>query len=84
MNRNRPPRCAERWQSARVKRTRASLLFWSGVFFGGALDHAFLALKRADHTPYGFKLGVAGNRAFAVCDAALAAGLYAAYRSLKR
>jgi hypothetical protein len=71
-------------QSGRVKQPPGGLLFWSGVFFGGALDHAFLALKRADRTPYGFRLGRAGNCAFAFCDAAVAAVLYAAHRQAKR
>lgn len=63
---------------------RSGLLFWAGVFFGGAVDHAVLALKRVDRTPYGFKAGVAGNWALAALDAAVAAALYRAHRQAAR
>jgi hypothetical protein len=63
---------------------RSGPLFLAGVFFGGAVDHAILALRRADHTPYGFKAGVVGNWAFAALDAAAAAALYAAHRRAAR
>ena len=62
-------------------RSRSSAaLFCSGVFFGGAVDHAILALKRAEQTPYGVKSGPAGNWAFAALDALLAGACYALYR----
>ena len=51
-------------------------LFASGVFFGGAIDHAILAAMRKDRTPYGIKSSVAGNWLFAAADLALAAALY--------
>lgn len=51
-------------------------LFASGLFFGGAIDHAILAAMRRDVTPYGVKAGVAGNALFAVADLILAAVLY--------
>ena len=51
-------------------------LFASGVFFGGAIDHAILAAMRKDRTPYGIKSSVAGNCLFAAADLALAAALY--------
>jgi hypothetical protein len=63
---------------------RSGLLFWAGVFFGGAVDHAILALKRADRTPYGLKASVAGNWALAALDAAAAAAFYAAHRAVRR
>jgi hypothetical protein len=63
-----------------INRIASSLLFCAGVFFGGAVDHAILALKRGERTRYGFKAGVAGNWAFAALDAAVAAALYTAYR----
>ncbi len=59
-------------------------LFGSGLFFGGAIDHAILALKRSDRTPYGVTAGVAGNWLFAVLDSALAGALYALHRRLDR
>jgi len=48
-------------------------LFASGIFFGGALDHAILAAMRRDVTSYGVKAGVSGNWLFAAADLALAA-----------
>jgi hypothetical protein len=51
-------------------------LFASGVFFGGAIDHAILAAMRRDRTPYGIRSSVAGNWLFAAADLALAAVLY--------
>jgi hypothetical protein len=60
--------------------TSQKALFCSGVFFGGAVDHAILALKRVDRTPYGLKRGVVGNWAFAATDALLAAGFYELHR----
>jgi hypothetical protein len=49
-------------------------LFASGIFFGGAVDHAILAAMRRDVTPYGVKAGIAGNWLFAAADL-LAAGI---------
>jgi hypothetical protein len=57
-------------------------VFLSGVFFGGALDHAILAARRSPRTPYGVEVGVAGNWALAGLDLALAAGAYAMHRHL--
>jgi hypothetical protein len=54
--------------------------FLAGVFFGGALDHAILALRRAEHTPYGLRADVQSNWAFAALDLALALAAYAAAR----
>ena len=51
-------------------------LFASGVFFGGAIDHAILAAMRRDVTPYGVKVGVSGNWLLAVADLTLAGLLY--------
>jgi hypothetical protein len=36
-------------------------LFLSGLFFGGAVDHAILGLSGSGVTPYGMRAGVAGN-----------------------
>ena len=63
-----------------MRGTSKVALFCSGVFFGGAVDHSILALKRADQTPYGLKSGVAGNWMFAALDALAAAGFYLLYR----
>ena len=57
-------------------------LFFSGMFAGGAIDHAILALKRSQHTPYGIKASVSGNWIFAGFDAAVALGAFALYRRL--
>ena len=51
-------------------------LFASGLFFGGAIDHAILAAQRRDGTPYGVTVGVAGNWWMAAGDLAAAAVLY--------
>ena len=59
-------------------------LFCSGIFFGGAVDHAFLALKRVERTPYGFRSGVAGNWALAALDALLAAAFYVLHDRAQR
>jgi hypothetical protein len=60
--------------------TSKMALFCSGLFFGGAVDHAILALKREDRTPYGLRSGVAGNWALAALDAALASAFYLLHR----
>lgn len=57
-------------------------LFCSGVFAGGAVDHAILALKGGEQTPYGVRAGVGGNWAFAAVDAVLAVGAYVLYRRI--
>jgi hypothetical protein len=55
-------------------------LFCSGVFAGGAIDHAILAVKRRLHTPYGIRTTSAANWLLAAFDAALALAAYAFYR----
>jgi hypothetical protein len=57
-------------------------LFCSGVFAGGAIDHAILAFKRKQHTPYGVRVSASGNWVFAVFDAVVALAGYALYRRL--
>ena len=56
-------------------------LFLSGLFFGGAIDHAILGGMGRAVTPYGLESGVAGNWLLAALDFGLAAGLYALHRS---
>lgn len=51
-------------------------LFASGVFFGGALDHAILGSLGRNVTPYGVRTGVAGNWLLGALDLMLAYGLY--------
>lgn len=58
-------------------------LFASGLFFGGAVDHAILAAMRRDVTPYGVKAGVSGNALFAVADLILAGLLYRLHARLQ-
>ena len=67
-----------------MRPTSKTALFCSGIFFGGAVDHAILALKREERTPYGFKSGVAGNWAFAALDALLAAAFYVLHHRSQR
>jgi len=57
-------------------------LFLSGLFFGGMLDHAILAVLHLENTPYGVHVGVAGNWAFAGIDFLIATAGYALYRRL--
>jgi hypothetical protein len=59
-------------------------LFASGVFFGGAVDHAILAAMRRDVTPYGVRTGIAGNWMFAAADLVAAAVLYRIHMSSSR
>ena len=59
-------------------------LFLSGLFFGGAMDHAILASLGRQVTPYGWESGVLGNWLLAGLDLAIAAGLYGLHRSRER
>jgi hypothetical protein len=63
-------------------RARKAAIFVSGVFFGGAVDHAILALKRDERSPYGVRIGVRGNWFMAGLDSAVAAAAYALHRRL--
>jgi hypothetical protein len=58
-------------------------VFSSGVFFGGAADHAILAMMRRSITPYGVKAGVRGNWLFAGSDLVAAAVLYGVHRQAR-
>jgi hypothetical protein len=60
---------------------RAPSLFFSGFFFGGAVDHAILAFMNSPVTPYGSNWGVAANWLLAAFDLILAALLYRLFRS---
>jgi hypothetical protein len=51
-------------------------LFTSGLFFGGAIDHAILAAQGREQTPYGVRVGVSGNWLMAAGDLLVAAMLY--------
>lgn len=57
-------------------------LFLSGLFFGGAIDHAILALRRSERTPYGARVGIRGNWVFAGLDFVIAVVGYVLYRHL--
>lgn len=57
-------------------------LFLSGLFFGGAIDHAILALLHSERTPYGARVGIKGNWTFAGLDFFLAVLGYVLYRHL--
>lgn len=59
-------------------------LFLSGLFFGGAIDHAILGSLGRDVTPYGVKSGVLGNWLLAGLDVFVAAVFYALHRSRER
>lgn len=56
-------------------RTSDLALVLSGVFVGGAIDHAALAMLGRRTTPYGIRTGRVGNLMFAALDMALA-GLF--------
>lgn len=57
-------------------------LFFSGLFFGGAIDHAILALIRSERSPYGFAVGISGNWALAGLDFVIAILVFVLYRNL--
>jgi hypothetical protein len=57
-------------------------LFSSGLFFGGAVDHAILAMLGRGVTPYGVQAGVDGNWGLAALDLVLAALLFGLHRLL--
>jgi hypothetical protein len=59
------------------------LLFTSGLFFGGAIDHALLVVLRREETPYGFYAGIGANAALAAVDLGLALLLYMGHRRLE-
>lgn len=56
------------------------LLFASGIFFGGAIDHFVLLLMQSAQTPYGLDVGVRGNAALAVVDLTISAACYWGFR----
>jgi len=56
-------------------------LFASGIFFGGAVDHAILGAMRRNVTPYRVRVGIAGNWLFAAADLLAAAVLYRVHMS---
>jgi hypothetical protein len=66
-----------------VARATSFLLFVSGIFFGGAIDHFVLLLMGSGRTPYGLDVGVGGNAALAALDLAISAACCCAYRWLE-
>ena len=52
------------------------MLFLSGLFFGGAIDHLILAGMGSKYTPYGVRSGRSGNLLLAIVDGSLAILLY--------
>jgi hypothetical protein len=58
-------------------------LFSSGLFFGGAVDHFIYAIARREVSPYGVRVGTAGNWAMAGIDLGIAVLLYRVYRYLE-
>jgi hypothetical protein len=67
----------------RVPMSRAEIaLFLSGLFFGGAIDHAILALLHSERTLYGARVGTRGNWTFAGLDFIIAVLGYMIYRHL--
>ncbi len=62
-----------------MSRIATFCVFFSGLFFGGAIDHSILALAGRTDTPYGVDVGVTGNWAMAVLDVVLTAGLWKAH-----
>src|SRR6059036_247582 len=58
-------------------------LFASGVFFGGAVDHAILVAMGRDVTPYGVKAGISGNVLFAAADLIVAGVLYRIHTNMQ-
>jgi hypothetical protein len=58
-------------------------LLFAGLFFGGAIDHAILASAGAVETPYGLRVGIAGNWALAALDLLLTGVCWAVHLSLE-
>jgi hypothetical protein len=56
------------------------MLFMSGFFFGGFVDHAILAAAGLEMTPFGVQAGIGGNWILAGLDAGLAVLLYRLHR----
>jgi hypothetical protein len=54
---------------------RAAAFVLAGVFLGGALDHAILAIARSPRTPYGIRSGPHGNWMLALFDLVIASAL---------
>ena len=52
------------------------MLFLSGLFFGGAIDHLILAGKGSKYTLYGIRSGRSGNWLLAIVDGGLAILFY--------
>jgi hypothetical protein len=59
------------------------VLLLSGVFFGGAMDHAIRAALGYDTTPYGYRSGIRGNLVFGAVDLFIAVVLYRAHIHLE-
>jgi hypothetical protein len=59
-------------------------IFLSGLFFGGAIDHAILAAAGRHDTPYGVDVRVAGNWGMAGLDLALAVLFWQGHRWSER
>lgn len=72
----------ERTSSPALQGASKAAVFCSGLFFGGAIDHAILALKGAERTRYGVRVGVAGNWLLGALDAVLALAAYGLHRRL--
>ena len=53
--------------------------YYFRLVLGGAIDHAILALRRSERTPYGARLGIIGNWAFAGFDLAIVVAGYILY-----
>ena len=47
-------------------------LFLPGLFFGRAIDHDILALRRSERTLYGARVGIRGNWDFTALDFVIA------------
>lgn len=59
-------------------------IFFSGLFFGGTVDHAILALAGRPDTPYGIDVGVGGNWMMAGLDLVLSIGCWLVHRWFER
>jgi hypothetical protein len=55
--------------------------FLSGLFFGGAMDHSILALRKKKTTPNDVKVGVKGNWLVSLFDVFLAVLLFSHYHA---
>ena len=62
-----------------MRRWSTFALFFSGLFFGGGVDHVIFIAMRSPTSHYGFRIGTIGQLLFATLDFALSTVLWVYY-----